>query len=78
MQVKGISKRTLLEKLESRSKEDFTYDSGKIIGFICTSPHSRTLFPRHIQIVVMPHVHEEHDKDFLEDLSEVVNELRRR
>ena len=40
MQVKGMSEKTLLEELESRFRGDFTYDSGRIIGSMCTSPHS--------------------------------------
>ena len=39
MQTKGISEKTLLKKLESRLREDFTYDSGRIIGSMCTAPH---------------------------------------
>jgi tyrosine decarboxylase / aspartate 1-decarboxylase len=34
------------------------------------------LFPRHIRIVVMPHLQEEHVNEFLEDLKSVVNKLR--
>jgi tyrosine decarboxylase/aspartate 1-decarboxylase len=39
MQIKGLPERTLLKELESRIKEDFTYNSGRIIGSMCTSPH---------------------------------------
>jgi tyrosine decarboxylase/aspartate 1-decarboxylase len=35
-----------------------------------------SLFPNHIRIVLMPHVLEEHLEKFLEDLSEVANQLR--
>lgn len=35
------------------------------------------LFPRHIRIVVMPHVQEEHVNEFLEDLKSVAHKLRR-
>ena len=34
------------------------------------------LFPRHIRIVVMPHLQEEHVNEFLEDLKSVVSKLR--
>jgi tyrosine decarboxylase / aspartate 1-decarboxylase len=39
MQNKGISQKNVLKELESRLKKDFTYDSGKIIGSMCTRPH---------------------------------------
>lgn len=39
MQVKGLAEKTLLEELESRLQGDFTYNSGRIIGSMCTSPH---------------------------------------
>lgn len=35
-----------------------------------------SLFPRHIRIVIMPHVHEKHVNEFLQDLSKIVNRLR--
>jgi tyrosine decarboxylase/aspartate 1-decarboxylase len=35
------------------------------------------LFPKHIRIVVMPHVQEEHVNEFLEDLKSVAHKLRR-
>ena len=34
------------------------------------------LFPRHIRIVVMPHIQKEHVDDFLEDLKSVTDRLR--
>lgn len=40
MQVKGLSERTLLKELNTRLEGDFTYDSGRIVGSMCTSPHS--------------------------------------
>jgi tyrosine decarboxylase/aspartate 1-decarboxylase len=40
LQVEGTSRKSLLEMLESRLKEDFTYESGRIIGSMCTRPHS--------------------------------------
>jgi tyrosine decarboxylase/aspartate 1-decarboxylase len=39
MQIKGLPERILLKELESRIKEDFTYDSGRIIGSMCTNAH---------------------------------------
>lgn len=35
-----------------------------------------SLFPKHIRIVVMPHVQEQHIHEFLEDLSDIVDKLR--
>lgn len=37
---KGLPENVILKELESRLKEDFTYDSGKIVGSMCTQPHS--------------------------------------
>jgi len=39
MHVKGVPEKALLKELESRFQEDFTYDSGRIIGSMCTTPH---------------------------------------
>ena len=39
MQVKGLPEKTLLRELESRLKGDFSYNSGRIVGSMCTSPH---------------------------------------
>jgi tyrosine decarboxylase/aspartate 1-decarboxylase len=39
MQVKSLAEKTLPEELESRLQRDFTYNSGRIIGSMCTSPH---------------------------------------
>jgi len=39
MQVKGMPEEMLLRKLESKLRADFTYDSGRIVGSMCTSPH---------------------------------------
>jgi len=39
MQAKGIPKKVLLRELESRLREDFRYDSGRIVGSMCTSAH---------------------------------------
>jgi tyrosine decarboxylase/aspartate 1-decarboxylase len=36
-----------------------------------------SVFPKHIRIVVMPHLREKHVKSFVEDLREVVKKLRR-
>jgi tyrosine decarboxylase/aspartate 1-decarboxylase len=34
------------------------------------------LFPKHIRIVIMPHVHEQHVDAFLEDLKVVAHKLQ--
>ncbi len=40
MHEKGLPKTLVLQQLESKLKEDFTYDSGKILGSMCTKPHA--------------------------------------
>ena len=40
LQAEGTSRKSLFEMLESRLKDDFTYESGRIIGSMCTRPHS--------------------------------------
>src|SRR5208283_3192775 len=40
MRDKGLPRRMLLEELERRIQGDITYDSGKIIGSMCTQPHA--------------------------------------
>ena len=42
---KGLPEEAVLTRLESELKEDFTYDSGRILGSMCTSPHQ---FARHV------------------------------
>ena len=39
LQNKGLPQRTIVKELESRLKKDFTFDSGKIVGSMCTKPH---------------------------------------
>lgn len=39
MQIEGMPEKMVLKKLESRLQGDFTYDSGRIIGSMCTAPH---------------------------------------
>jgi tyrosine decarboxylase/aspartate 1-decarboxylase len=39
LQNKGLPQRTIAKELESRLKKDFAFDSGKIIGSMCTKPH---------------------------------------
>jgi tyrosine decarboxylase/aspartate 1-decarboxylase len=39
VQAKGSPKKTILRTLESRLSRDLTYDSGRIIGSMCTHPH---------------------------------------
>ena len=36
---KGLPEKAILKELESKLKEDFTYDSGRILGSMCTRPH---------------------------------------
>lgn len=40
MQRHGVAKKQVLEELVDRLKGDFTFESGKIIGSMCTLPHS--------------------------------------
>ncbi len=40
MNEKGLPKSLVLQQLKSKLKEDFTYDSGKILGSMCTEPHA--------------------------------------
>jgi tyrosine decarboxylase/aspartate 1-decarboxylase len=51
MQIKGMPETALLKELESRLQEDFTYDSGRIIGSMCTSPHAlaRKVYSRFLE-----------------------------
>jgi len=42
MQTKGLPEQKLKEELKLRLKGDFTYESGRIIGSMCTSPHPLT------------------------------------
>jgi tyrosine decarboxylase/aspartate 1-decarboxylase len=51
MQNKGISQKNVLKELESRLKKDFTYDSGKIIGSMCTRPYplARKMYAKFIE-----------------------------
>lgn len=37
---KGLPRRMLLKELDGRLQGDLTYDSGRIIGSMCTQPHS--------------------------------------
>jgi tyrosine decarboxylase/aspartate 1-decarboxylase len=37
---KGLPRTLVLQQLKSKLKEDFTYDSGKILGSMCTKPHT--------------------------------------
>jgi len=39
MEKEGLPRSSVLNELESRLVEDFTYDSGRIIGSMCTCPH---------------------------------------
>ncbi|MGB9659211.1 MAG: tyrosine decarboxylase MfnA [Nitrososphaerales archaeon] len=40
MNYEGLSKKNVLRLLKEYLKEDFTYGSGRILGSMCTSPHS--------------------------------------
>jgi len=35
----GVSEETVLDELERKTEEDLTFDSGKILGSMCTYPH---------------------------------------
>ncbi|MEM3526432.1 MAG: tyrosine decarboxylase MfnA, partial [Candidatus Jordarchaeaceae archaeon] len=39
MEQKGVSKEKILEELSERLSKDLTYESGKILGSMCTAPH---------------------------------------
>ena len=39
MESKRLSQREILKELESRLESDFSYDSGRIVGSMCTRPH---------------------------------------
>lgn len=39
MQNRGLSRKFVLKELESKLRKDLTYDSGKVLGSMCTSPH---------------------------------------
>jgi tyrosine decarboxylase/aspartate 1-decarboxylase len=51
MNKKGLSEEKLLEELESRFRKDFTYESGRIIGSMCTNPHplARKVYSRFLE-----------------------------
>jgi tyrosine decarboxylase/aspartate 1-decarboxylase len=40
LQVNGETQEALLKELSNRLKGDFTYNSGRVIGSMCTSPHA--------------------------------------
>ena len=48
---KGLPERAILKELESKLKEDFTYDSGRILGSMCTSPHefARQVYMKYLE-----------------------------
>ncbi|MDI6904315.1 MAG: tyrosine decarboxylase MfnA [Candidatus Bathyarchaeia archaeon] len=52
LQNKGLSQNLVLKELESRLRNDFAYDSGKIIGSMCTCPHplARKVYNRFLDI----------------------------
>jgi tyrosine decarboxylase/aspartate 1-decarboxylase len=54
--------------------EDF--DIKLIDGKLREGGWAAALFPRHLRIVLMPHIHENHVEVFLEDLKRIVQELR--
>lgn len=51
MNKKGLSEEKLLQELESRFRKDFTYESGRIIGSMCTNPHplARKVYSRFLE-----------------------------
>jgi tyrosine decarboxylase / aspartate 1-decarboxylase len=48
---KGISRQSIIKKLNKRLRNDFTYQSGKIIGSMCTSPNrfARSVYSRYLE-----------------------------
>lgn len=40
MEERGLPENSVVEELESRLRDDFTFGSGRIMGSMCTSPHS--------------------------------------
>ena len=38
MQEEGLEKQEILNLLEKKLKKDFSYDSGSILGSMCTEP----------------------------------------
>jgi len=51
MNAKGLPEKTLMKDLQLRLQKDFTYNSGRIIGSMCTSPHplARRLYARFLE-----------------------------
>ncbi len=51
LQTRGLAQKVVLDELESRLKKDFTFDSGRIIGSMCSSPHSfaRKVYSRFLE-----------------------------
>jgi tyrosine decarboxylase/aspartate 1-decarboxylase len=39
MKEKGLPAKTVLKEIESRLNKDFTFNSGKVLGSMCTNPH---------------------------------------
>jgi tyrosine decarboxylase/aspartate 1-decarboxylase len=50
LESKGAPQREILEMLEKKLKDDFVYDSGRIIGSMCTRPHplSKKVYLRYL------------------------------
>jgi len=50
LEEEGLPREHVLKELESKLKKDFTYNSGKILGSMCTSPHplARKIYARFI------------------------------
>jgi len=48
---KGLSRDQVLRQLRVRLQEDFTYDSGKILGSMCTKPHgfAKQIYMRYLE-----------------------------
>jgi tyrosine decarboxylase/aspartate 1-decarboxylase len=51
MNNKGLPEKVIMEDLESRLQDDFTYNSGRIIGSMCTCPHplARRVYTRFLE-----------------------------
>ena len=51
LEAEGQSQKDILKELSSRLEKDFTYDSGRIIGSMCTSPHplAKKVYARYLE-----------------------------
>jgi tyrosine decarboxylase/aspartate 1-decarboxylase len=51
LQNKGLPQKKILKELEMRLAKDFTYESGRIIGSMCSNPHplARKVYARYLE-----------------------------